>query len=327
MFVAGGDDQRVQRAVALRRSANASTAARSVMSSRWAMTSRPAAASSMSRAGARRRARARRRRRRPARWRARCRSRRRRRARCARRARPRQASRPAPARKTLNSGGGGPSASRAKASGPVLERPHRGQLADRARCPLDQPLVGLLEVGHRVRVGALEAVLAAHDAVEAERRVVGGQADADRLPAGAQQLERRGARGLRADRVEHEVGAEPVGRLAHGLGASSPSPKTACAPSASARSRRCAWGSRTRDVRDARQQRGLQRDEPDRPGAEHHALAPRGRRRARAAPRARRWPAARSARRPARTRRRAARARWPPARATRSANAPSSGRR
>ena len=65
--------------------------------------------------------------------------------------------------------------------------------------------MGLLEVRHRVRVGALDAVLAAHDVVEAERRVVVGEPDADHRPAGAQQLEPERARGLRADRVEHQV--------------------------------------------------------------------------------------------------------------------------
>ena len=80
-------------------------------------------------------------------------------------------------------------------------------------CAADQPLVGLVEVGHRVRVGALDAVLAAHDVVEAERRVVAGEPDADHRPAGAQQLEPERARGLRADRVEHEVRLAGVARL------------------------------------------------------------------------------------------------------------------
>ena len=270
----GGDDQRVD---ALERAANAPTASRSVKSSRCAVTpgseiSRRAAAWTVSPAAANARA----------------------------VASPMpddapidddraaHASRPAPARKTLNSGGGGPSASRANCLRPVLERAHRGQVVAERGLPAHQPLVGLLEVGHRVRVGALDAVLAAHDVVEAERRVVVGEADADHRPARAQQLEPERARGLGADRVEHQVGLA-------GVAASSGERVTAWAPSDERARAPLVLRLDHRDVRDAVQQRGLQRDEADRPRAD---ARPRSRRRAApAAPRGRRWPAAPSARR------------------------------
>src|SRR3954447_20288412 len=87
----------------------------------------------------------------------------------------------------------------------VLQRSHVREVVAERRLAAHEPLVGLFEVGHRVRVGALDAVLAADDAMEAERRVVGRQADADHGPAGAQQLQSQRPRGLRTYRVEREV--------------------------------------------------------------------------------------------------------------------------
>ena len=166
------------------------------------------------------------------------------------------------ARKTLNSGGGGPPASRANCSGPSSSGRTSGRSSPSVACAAHQPLVGLLEVGHRVRVGALDAVLAADHAVEAERRVVGGEADADQRPAGAQQLEAERAGGLRADRVEHQVGLARVlgllGRRVDGVGAE----RGGARPPLVLRLD-------DRDVQDAVQQRGLQRHEADRAGAEH----------------------------------------------------------
>src|SRR3954447_24541518 len=78
----------------------------------------------------------------------------------------------------------------------VLERTHRGEVVAELRLAGDEPLMGLVEVGHRVGVGALDAVLRAHDVVEAERRGVVGQADADHRPARAQQLQAEPARRL-----------------------------------------------------------------------------------------------------------------------------------
>ena len=57
-------------------------------------------------------------------------------------------------------------------------------------------------------------MLAADDAVEAERGVVGGEADADHLARRGAAAEAERARGLRADRVEHEVGRLARERLA-----------------------------------------------------------------------------------------------------------------
>ena len=63
---------------------------------------------------------------------------------------------------------------------------------------------------------------------------------------GRRSVERHRPRRLRADGVEDEVGAEPLGRRrARPRAPRRASPKASCAPSASARSRRCAWGSRT----------------------------------------------------------------------------------
>src|SRR3954452_9838931 len=91
----------------------------------------------------------------------------------------------------------------------LLEGPDVGPLPER-RAAGQEPLVRLVVVGHRVGIGALERELAADDAVEAERRVVGGEADEDDAPARTQELERGAPRRLRADGVEHEVGAQPV---------------------------------------------------------------------------------------------------------------------
>ena len=166
-------------------------------------------------------------------------------------------------------------------------------------------------------------MLAAHDAVEAQRRVVGGQADAHRLPARAQQRRapsrasparrrRRGRGRRRAPRSRRARPRAPRRRRRR--------PRARRAP---ARARAAAsWGSSDRHVRDARQQRGLQRHEPDRPAPMTTARAT-GRRPARGARRARRWPAAPPARRRARARRRAARRALAAGACTRSAKAPS----
>ena len=102
------------------------------------------------------------------------------------------ASRPSPARKTLTSAGGGPPASAANAPGPSSSGRTCRELAERGLAA-HEPLERLLEVVHRVRVGALERELAAHDVVEAERRVVGGEADVDRLAGRPQQPAARGS--------------------------------------------------------------------------------------------------------------------------------------
>ena len=76
--------------------------------------------------------------------------------------------------------------------------------------------------------------------------------------------------GLRADGVEDEVGAEPVGRVAHGLerlvavaeGLVRAERERALAP--------LRLGLEDAHVLDARQQRRLEGHQPDRPGAEHH---------------------------------------------------------
>ena len=109
----------------------------------------------------------------------------------------------------MNSGGGGPPARRANCSGPSSSGRTSGRSLPSDACAAHEPLVGLLEVRHRVRVGALDAVLAADHAVEAERRVVGGEPDADHRPAGPQQLEAERAGGLRADGVERPGRARP----------------------------------------------------------------------------------------------------------------------
>jgi hypothetical protein len=120
------------------------------------------------------------------------------------------------------------------------------------RLAAHEPFVGLLEVRHRVRVGALDPVLAADHVMEAERRVVVRQPDADHRPARPQQLEPEPARGFGADRVQHQVWllgvllraqrerprATFVVRLDHG------------------------------DMRDPVQQRRLERDQPDRAGTD-----------------------------------------------------------
>ncbi len=65
--------------------------------------------------------------------------------------------------------------------------------------------MGLLEVRHRVRVGALDAVLAAHHVVEAERGVVVGQPAEVQRPARPQRIAAERARGLREDRLRVRV--------------------------------------------------------------------------------------------------------------------------
>ena len=313
----GGDDQRVQRPVGGH--------ARGQRGDGRAVGDvdvvgddvRPPPPPRSARGGAPPRGRARRRRRRPARWRGRSRWRPGDQRGAAVERGHAQASRPAPARKTLTAAGGGPSASRANARA----RPPAG--APRPASPSEARPSPATRAPARSRPSCTRrspgAELPAHDAVEAERRVVGGQADADQLPARAQQLERRRARGLRADGVEHEVGAEPrrrVGlaarRVAEGrVGAER---QRALAPL-----RHAARGRVTCGMPDSSAACSVM--SPIVPAPMTTARAT-GRRPARGARRARRWPAARPARRRARARRRAARARWPPARCTRSAKAP-----
>ena len=105
-------------------------------------------------------------------------------------------------------------------------------------------------------------MLAAHDVVEAERRVVVGEPDADHRPARSQQLEAERAGGLRADGVEDQVRLAGVaGLFRRGVGGVRAERHRAGA----ALVLRLDDG----DVEDAVQQRGLQRHEPDRARAHH----------------------------------------------------------
>src|SRR3954463_14071965 len=114
---------------------------------------------------------------------------------------------------------------------PVFEREHVREVLAERRPPADEPLVGLLEVRHRVGVGALDPVLAADHAVKAERRVVGGEPDAHERPAWSQQLEAQGARGLGADGRGRPAGLARVlgllGRRVDGVGAELRRPRAA----------------------------------------------------------------------------------------------------
>ena len=168
----------------------------------------------------------------------------------------------------MTSAGGGPPASRANASGPSSSGRTGASSPSDARPAISQ-LERLLEVVHRVRVGALDGELAAHHAVEAECRVVVGETHVYRLPAGAQQADREAPRRLGADRLERQVGSEPAGRgplrlerlLLGAVGRVRAERRGALAP--------LRLRLEHRHVPDAREQRRLQRHEPDRARAEH----------------------------------------------------------